>query len=238
MSENTESTQSSKVTPRNGGLHPMSIWIPIVFIALGLVVFWNYLVKLQTEQFKPRLPYLSRLEKNFVFTERNGQEVELKELQGKVILACWVFTRCPRGCPGVVSEMIKLQKEFGDKPEIHFLTVSVDPDDTPDQLRKFTENFKIDAKNWWFVTGPKDDMRVYMTKYFGFQDVQDVPEAERLTPDDKFIHDMKVALVDHKGRVRGLYDVSSPDPQFASFFKEKIREDIETLLENQKKNSD
>ncbi|WP_166442847.1 SCO family protein [Phragmitibacter flavus] len=201
---------------------------------LGLVVFWNYMMKLQADKLTPRLPMLSRLEKNFTFTESNGQQVELKELQGKVILACWVFTRCPRGCPGVVAEMKKLQDEFGDSADIHFLTASVDPDDKPEDLRKFTENFKLSTKNWWFVTGPKDDLRVYMTKYFGFQDVQDVPEADRLTPDDKFLHDMKVALVDHNGHVRGLYDISSPDPEFAGFFREKIRIDIKTLLEDQK----
>jgi protein SCO1/2 len=225
---------SAPEKPQKQPLHPLSIWIPIILIMLGLVVFWNYMVKLQTDSLKPQLPKLTRLEKNFTFTERSGQEVELKELKGKVILACWVFTRCPRGCPGVVAEMMKLQKEFGDNPDIHFLTASVDPDDKAEDLRKFTENFGIQAKNWWFVTGPKDGLRVLMTKYFGFQDVQDVPEADRLTPDDKFLHDMKVALVDHQGHVRGLYDIASADPEFAGFFREKIRTDIKTLLEDQK----
>lgn len=232
MSDQSDNTQSSPTNKAK--LHPLSIWIPLVVIALGLMVFWNYMVKLKMEQSQPRLPYLSRLEKNFIFTERSGQEVELKELKGKVILASWVFTKCPRGCPGVVAEMMKVQKELGDVPEVHLLTASVDPDDTPEQLKKFTDNFGITAKNWWFVTAPKDELRLYMTKYFGFQEVQDVPEADRLTPDDKFIHDMKVALVDHEGRVRGLYDISSPDPQFASFFREKLREDIKTLLKDQK----
>src|SRR5688500_8225094 len=81
--------------PAKRPLHPLSIWIPVILISLGLVVFWNYMVKLQADQMKPRLPILSRLEKNFTFTERSGQEVELKELQGKIILACWVFTKCP-----------------------------------------------------------------------------------------------------------------------------------------------
>jgi len=222
--------------PAKQPLNPLSIWIPVILIALGLVVFWNYLNKLKHEQLTPRLPILSRLEKNFTFTDQNAQQVELQQAKGKIIVACWVFTRCPRGCPGVVAEMRKLYLELGGEAnaDIQFISASVDPDDKPEDLNKFMENFKIQGKNWWFVTGPKDDLRHYMTKYFGFQQVQDVPEAERLTPDDKFLHDMKVALVDHRGHVRGLYDISSPDPEFAKFFQDKIRTDIKTLLEEKK----
>ena len=57
-----------------------------------------------------------------------------------------------------------------------------------------------------------------------------MPEAERLSPDDKFLHDAKVILVDHAGNVRGVYDIGSVDPEFAKFFQEKIRKDIKTLL--------
>jgi cytochrome oxidase Cu insertion factor (SCO1/SenC/PrrC family) len=179
---------------------------------------------------RQRLPYLSRLEKNLAFTERSGEQVELKTLKGKVIIACWVYTRCPRGCAGVVAGLLDLYKDIGADTNVHFLSASVDPDDKPEQLMKFTENFGIKGNNWWFVTAPKDDLRVYMTRYFGFQGVQDIPEAERLSPDDKFSHDMKVALVDRQGHVRGFYDVASPDPEYAKFWQEKIRKDIKTLL--------
>lgn len=179
----------------------------------------------------PRLPVIGRLEKDFTFTERSGKEVHLEELKGKIIVACWVFTRCPRGCPGVVSEMIKLHKDLENNPNVHFLSVSVDPDDTPEIMSKFTENFGIKGDDWWFVNGAKDDLRHYMTHYFKFQAVQDIPEKDRLSPDDKFLHDMKVALVDSMGRVRGHYDIGSPDPEFAKFFQGKIRDDIKTLLQ-------
>lgn len=217
-------------------IHPLTIWIPVIVIALGMVVFWNYLViKLKPESQQARLPILSRLEKNLVLTERSGKTVELKDLKGKVLVACWVFTRCPRGCPGVVGEMLRLYNEVGADPALHFLSVSVDPDDKPEQMREFTDKFNIKGDNWWFVNGNRDELRVYMTRYFGFQDVQDVPEKDRLSPDDKFIHDMKVALVDHAGHVRGFYDIGSPDKDAREFFQEKIRKDIRTLQAEQNK---
>lgn len=216
--------------PARRPIHPLTIWIPVILMALGLVVFWNYLFKLQRDRMSDRLPIERRLERNLVLVERSGRTVELKELKGKVLVACWVFTRCPRGCPGVVGEMKRLHQEIGADPGIHFLSFSVDPDDSPEHLRAFTEKFDIRADNWWFLNGPRDAVRVYLTRYFGFQDVRDVPEPERLTPDDKFVHDMRLALVDHLGQVRGFYDVASPDRETRDFYQEKLRKDVRTLL--------
>lgn len=213
-------------------IHPLTIWGPIIVIVCGLVIFWNYMLKLQHDKASPRLPILSRLEKNLVLTERSGRQVELKDVKGKVIIACWVFTRCPRGCAGVVGELLGLYKEIGNEEGIQFISFSVDPDDSPEQLRKFAENLNIKGDNWWFVNGVKDEVRTYMTHYFGFMDVQDVPEKDRLSPDDKFLHDMKVGLVDHQGHVRGFYDIASYDPEYKEFWKEKIRKDIKTLLKD------
>ncbi|CAN5665408.1 SCO family protein [soil metagenome] len=211
-------------------IHPLTIWGPIIVIVCGLVIFWNYMLKLKHESDTPRLPILSRLEKNLVLTESSGKQVELKDVKGKVIVACWVFTRCPRGCAGVVGELLSLYQEIGSEEGIQFISFSVDPDDTPEQLHKFAENLHIKGDNWWFVNGVRDEVRTYMTRYFGFMDVQDVPEKDRLSPDDKFLHDMKVGLADHDGHVRGFYDIASYDPEFKAFWKEKIRKDIKTLL--------
>lgn len=211
-------------------INPLTLWIPVILVVGGLVIFWNYLVKLQAEKAQPRLPILSRLEKNLVLTERSGKQVELKDLKGKVIVACWVFTRCPRGCTGVAGEMRRLFDEISSNPDVHFLSVSVDPDDKPEDLKRFADGLGFKGDNWWFVNGPKDAVRVYMTRQFSFNDVQEIPEADRMSPDDKFIHDMRVALVDSGGHVRGLYGIANPDPEFAKFFQEKIRKDIKTLL--------
>jgi cytochrome oxidase Cu insertion factor (SCO1/SenC/PrrC family) len=213
-------------------INPWTIWVPIIIIVCGLVIFWSYLFKLQQERVLPRLPILSRLEKNFTFTERSGKPAELKDLKGKIIVACWVYTHCPRGCSGVVGELLALHEELKDNPDVHFLSVSVDPEDSPEQLSKFADGLGIKGDTWWFVNGPMKDVRSYMTRYFGFMAVQDIPEKDRLTPQDKYMHDMKVALVDHQGHVRGMYDVGSPDPEFKAFWKEKIRTDIATLLKD------
>ena len=222
------------------------IWVPVIGVALALVLCYIYAVrnlarirlKIQESAMENKvrsLPILSRLEGNLTLMESSGKQVELKDLKGKVLAACWVYTHCPRGCPGVIAEMNKSfldirQKAGTEADAVHFLSFSVDPADTPADLREFTSRFKIDTGHWWFLAGAKELVRPYMTRCFGFYDVTDVPEKDRLSPEDKFVHDMRVVLVDAKGQVRGFYDLASPDPEARSMFQQKFRDDALRLL--------
>lgn len=220
-------------TPQNS-VNPWTIWIPIIIIMLGGVVFYNYLVQQSLKRDKDRPPYLGRLENDLELVERSGRTVHLSELKGKIIIAGYVYTRCPRGCALVVSKMKKLHEEFGGNQGLQFLSFTVDPDDTPQVLSEFATRFGIKDDNWWFVNGPKDPVRNYLTFQFKFSGVKEVPEAERFNPDDKYIHDMKVALVDHKGNIRGHYDIASADPDYEKFWSERVRRDLRFLIDEQK----
>ena len=222
-------------SPAKTKLSPWTIWVPIIIAALGIVVFYNYLIyrsKMDNQADRP--PILGRLEKDLELTERSGKTVHLNDLRGKIIIAGYVYTRCPRGCAVVVSKMKKLYDELANEPGVQFLSFTVDPDDTPQILTEFATRFGITKDNWWFVNGPKDQVRNYLTFQFKFAGVKDVPVAERFNPEDKFIHDMKVAIVDHKGNIRGHYDIANMDPEYEGFWKEKIRKDLKLLLSEQK----
>ncbi len=217
--------------PARPPIRPLTIWIPIVLIALGLVVFWNYLFKLKRDRLSDRLPIERRLEKNLTLTERSGRTVELKDLKGKVLVACWVFTRCPRGCPGVVGEMHPALQGPGRPSPASISSRSAWIRTTRRNCCALSpRSSRSRATTGGFSTAPRMSCGVYMTRYFGFSDVRDVPETERLSPDDKFVHDMRVALVDRLGQVRGFYDIGSPDKETREFYQEKIRKDIRTLL--------
>jgi cytochrome oxidase Cu insertion factor (SCO1/SenC/PrrC family) len=213
---------------------PLAIWIPIIMIMLGGVVFYNYLVtqSLKQPKEKDRPPFLGRLEKDLILTERSGKTVQLSQLKGKFIVAGYVYTRCPRGCAVVVSKMKKLYEEFGQDPRVQFLSFTVDPDDTPEILSDFATRFGIKGDNWWFVNGPKAEVRNYLTFQFKFAGVKEIPEAERMSPDDKYMHDMKVASVDDKGHLRGHYDIANMDPEYETFCAAKVRKDLKYILSN------
>lgn len=212
-----------------------TVWGTVIVMMLGVVVWYNYLVAGSIDnRNEDRLPMINRLEDNLLLTERSGETVELAELRGKVLVAAYVFTRCPRGCSGVVEEMNVLREHFSDRSDLlHLLSFTVDPEhDDPAQLKSFAQNAGVDeADNWWFLTGDKAALHPYMTNQFGFKEVMDVPEEERMSENDLFLHDLRVALVDHKGHVRGHYDIMSQDPEFAKLSRETLREDLERLLD-------
>ncbi len=223
-------------SPAKPKLSPWSIWVPVIIAAFGIVVFYNYLVYRERIDKIDRPPVLGRLEKDLELTERSGKTVHLADLKGKVLVISWVFTRCPRGCAAVIAKLTKLQKEFADEPNLHFLSFTLDAEDTPEMMKKFATSLGIaDDANWWFLNGEKNAVRKFMTSQAQFRPVQDMPAADRLSPDDKYIHDLRVAVIDHLGHVRGLADILNPDPEFAKFWDEKLRKDLRYLLSEQNK---
>jgi len=225
------------VSPAKEKLSPWTIWVPIIIAALGLVVFYNYLIyRSRIDNDVNRPPILGRLEKDLDLTERSGKTVHLADLKGKVLVISWVFTRCPRGCAAVIAKLKKLQAEFANESGLQFVSFTLDADDTPEMMKKFASGLGIkDDANWWFVNGEKDAVRKFMTSQAQFRPVQDMPEADRLSADDKYIHDLRVAVIDHLGHVRSLADILNPDPEFAKFWDEKLRKDLHYLLNEQKK---
>lgn len=224
-------------SPPKAKLSPWTIWVPVIIAVLGLVVFYNYLIyrsRIDNDVNRPAI--LGRLEKDLELTERSGKTVHLADLKGKVLVISWVFTRCPRGCAAVIAKLKKLQAEFANEPGLQFVSFTLDADDTPAMMKKFADGLGIkEDANWWFVNGEKDAVRKFMTSQAQFRPVQDMPEADRLSPDDKYIHDLRVAVIDHLGHVRSLADILNPDPEFAKFWDEKLRKDLHYLLNEQKK---
>jgi protein SCO1/2 len=223
-------------TPKR--INPWTLWIPIILIALGVVIFYNYLwaMKLKNERDRDKPAIFGRVENDVAFVERSGKPVSLYDVKGKILIISWVYTRCSRGCAGVVGKLMKLREEYADHKNIQFISVTLDKEDTPEMLQSFASGLGIkDDANWWFVNGKKDDLRLFMTRALQLAPVKDIPEAQRLGPDDKYEHDLRVALVDGRAQLRSLCDIMSSDPAFAEFWDKKIRKDLDYLIEEQRK---
>jgi protein SCO1/2 len=229
-------------------VNPWTIWGIIIVIALGLMVGYNYVIgKIREEHAKvvqgdSRPPMLGRLETDLTAVESSGSTVQLSELKGKVMLVSYVFTRCPRGCAGVVAIKKLLQEKFGNHPKFHLVSISVDAGyDTPETLTEFAKTHQVSGDNWWFLTGEKKDTEEeqlaernricqYLTnpKGVNFHPVREVPEKDRLNESDLYIHDARIAVIDHMGRVRGLHEVLHP--QLSDVIYKKLVRDIEKVL--------
>lgn len=215
-------------------IRPWTIWFLVAVIAVGGVVGTQLLFKRVVPDVidkAQRLPYITRLEKDLEAVESSGGNVRLSQLDGKVFLIAWVYTTCPRGCAQVVDQMKSMQAKFGHDPRFHLVSVSLNPShDTPEQLTRFREAHDLTSPNWWFLTGDAEALRYYMNKQVRFDTVRDVPEDERITPQDLFYHDTRVALVDAQSHIREYYDVDAPDPGINRLVMQKLERDIAAVL--------
>ena len=146
---------------------------------------------------------------NASFTNQLGQQVELDQLRGKVIIADFFFTRCPSICPTLTHNMKTLQESFKlkdatkrvDTFPVQFLSFSVDPErDSVPVIKKYADKYGVNHDSWWLLTGPKKE--VYD---FALHEIK-LPVQDGGQVDSLFIHTEKFVLIDKEGVIRGYYN--------------------------------
>lgn len=145
----------------------------------------------------------------FELTDQTGHPFGSAELDGKVWVANFIFTRCPTVCPAFTAKMEKIQagaKEQG--LAIHLVSFSIDPGfDTPEVMTAYAAAHGADPATWTFVTGPPDALQEAIVKGLKIA-------AKPVGPDEDLasvFHGTHFVLVDAHGRIRGYYDSSAPD---------------------------
>ena len=147
---------------------------------------------------------------NITLLNQLGDTVSLYNIQNKVIVADFFFTRCPNICPEMTKNMAKLQQSFShytqgrktvDSSIVRFLSFSIDSErDSVAALRKYGDKFKIDHDNWWMLTGNKKTIYDFALNELklGLVDGEGV--------DSSFFHTEKFVLLDKDYMVRGYYN--------------------------------
>jgi len=146
---------------------------------------------------------------DFSLVERSGHRVNLKDLQGKVWIADFIYTTCKDTCPLQSAEMSKLQDQWRDQPELRFVSFTVDPDhDTPQVLRSYAQTFRADPNRWLFLTGNKEQISHLIQD--GFR-LSVAPVTESTSEEQVFLHSSRFVLIDKAARIRGYYDSREND---------------------------
>lgn len=139
---------------------------------------------------------------DFKLKNQLGQTVSWKDMEGKIVVADFFFTRCPSICPRMTRNMKRLQDAVKnnnrvgprDADFVQFLSFSVDPKhDSVPELKKFADRYQINPQNWWLLTGDKQEIYgLAKTMMLGI----DTTEV-----DTAFIHPQNFVLLD-KDRVQ------------------------------------
>ncbi|MBB4802086.1 MULTISPECIES: SCO family protein [Flavobacterium] len=98
------------------------------------------------------------------WTNQNGQNLEMKDLKGKVLVMVMIYTSCKAACPRIVADMRNIESRLSEniKPDVKFLLVSIDPEvDTPARLKEFAIANKMDGEQWEFLRSTEENTREF-----------------------------------------------------------------------------
>ncbi|MCB1208566.1 MAG: SCO family protein [Verrucomicrobiales bacterium] len=209
------------------------LWV-IVFGAIALIISASLFLSRQLNQSLPgpALPIHSVIQHDLTAIERSGQTVHFSDLKGKVVTCAYIYTVCPHGCAAVIGQMQKLQQTFGSRDDFHQVSISVIPErDTASFLGSYAQGLGLTpADPWWFLSGQQKPLWDFMTDELKLEPAKAIPEDERMNPLDLFEHDLRIVLIDRKGRVRGYYSVFHPQPEIAALMCDKLFKDTQRLL--------
>lgn len=139
----------------------------------------------------------------FSLTDEEGAPFGARQVEGKVVVANFIFTNCPTVCPMLTTHMAKLQERLGSLPDVHHLSFSVDPrNDTPEVLKAYGATFGQDPTRWTFLTGEFTAIATAVEK--GFKIHMAGGDVENATVFD-IVHGEHFVLVDRDGVIRGYY---------------------------------
>lgn len=80
---------------------------------------------------------------DFALVDAAGQEVQLSDYLGKIVLLYFGYSFCPDVCPTTLSDLKLVQNQLDESGEkIQVIMVTVDPErDTPEKLAEYVAHF-------------------------------------------------------------------------------------------------
>ncbi|RME14543.1 MAG: SCO family protein [Bdellovibrio sp.] len=196
-----------------------------IFIgATALILTTFFIIIWSGKNFAPSqpLPVFGAI-KPFSLVSQDNKPFSLSNLKGKIWVVDFIFTSCHGPCPLMTRQMKQLQEHYVNSPDVHFLSISIDPQtDTPQVLKRYAQKFSANFSKWTFLTGDLKTISLLARNSF---------KLSSGTPENPSLHTTKFVLLDRSGQIRGYYD--SQD----SLLLEKIKADIQKL-QKQKPHSD
>lgn len=189
-----------------------TLWIGVVLLALILVL--SLIISRRHHSAATALPVLGMVQ-DFTLTNQLSQPVTLADLRGKVWLADIIFTRCPGPCPRMTRQMAEVQKTLSENAPVRLISLTTDPGyDSPEVLNKYAGRFQADPQRWQFLTGTKSEIAALAINSLKLTAIEK-SATERTSDDDLFIHSTIFVLVDKQGQLRGIFETSDEDREWA-----------------------
>jgi cytochrome oxidase Cu insertion factor (SCO1/SenC/PrrC family) len=144
----------------------------------------------------PRLPPL----KDFELTDQEGRPFRSADMKGKVWVASFFFSTCPKSC-GRLNANIRYLTQQEELQDVTWVSITVDPQtDTQQVLAEYAKTLRADTTRWRFCRHDdfdyvkrlsEDVLRVGGVNYKGHNDY--------------------VVVIDRNGQIAGMFDGYNSD---------------------------
>ncbi len=139
------------------------------------------------------VPEMSVFNLPSTWTTQDNLNIELKDLRGKVLVMVMIYTSCKAACPRLVADMRNIEKQVPVKnlDKVQFIMISIDPKtDTPQNLKKFSQENLMEEPHWMFLRGTPEDTREFAAVL--------AVSYKKITPID-FSHSNIISVFDKEG---------------------------------------
>ena len=98
------------------------------------------------------------------WTNQDGKTVTMVDLKGKVLVMVMIYTSCKSACPRLVADMRNIESRLAKniKKNVTLVLVSIDPTvDTPERLKTFSIENKMEGEQWVFLCSTEENTREF-----------------------------------------------------------------------------
>jgi len=234
------------------------IYSGVAVLSVSLLVFFNFLgeqrkaaaaesvkvsrqsQKASIEQVVAPLTVLDhQIRRDLKGVNQDGESVSLFDLKGKTVVFAQFYSRCNM-CLGYNKIIMQeLHEELKDNPNVHFVTVTLDPEfDTPEKLQESAKVWNAESESWWMLNVPKDDLTRFCREELWYIDYKD--NAKKTSASDAITHDMGIAVIDTESKLQAkvnLFELLSNDQNdLYQAKKSQLLEVIELSLQGANQN--
>jgi protein SCO1/2 len=153
---------------------------------------------------------------DFRLLNQSGRVIHLEQFKGKVLVATFVYTRCPLAdyCPKMSRNFAEIDKALSADPELyartHLLSISFDPKyDTPAVLRSYggayTGRYTKETFTHWDFAAPSEKDLAAVTQFFNVG----VTPGENNT----LTHSLSTVVIGKDGKIAAWFPTNEWKPE-------------------------
>jgi protein SCO1/2 len=147
---------------------------------------------------------------DITLTGGDGKLFKLGDLQGKIAVVFFGYTRCPDICPLTMSKLSQIYTDLGEPEDVSVVLITVDPEtDTPEVIQRYAGAFN---PTFIGLSGDNNQVATAIQKFYIV--AQDLGEGA-------FAHTDALLILDRQARMRFVYSQDNVD---------YLREDLPKIL--------